>query len=126
MRDDTREERDAAFWTADLLVGVALLLLLGGMVLAAYLPLGTARVPLIGGLAATEALLVAVFSMKLRGAPALVILAAAAGLFFIATLFAMTMTDYPFRQLGERPRTFPDAAPASAPSSVGGNLPDRF
>lgn len=114
------------FWSGDVLVGVALLALLGALVLAAYLPqLGAAKLPVIGGLVATEALLVAVFSMKLRKAPALVLLAAAAGIVFVAILFVMTMTDYPFRQAGERPRTFPDVEPANAPPSVGGNLPDR-
>jgi cytochrome c oxidase subunit IV len=119
-----RHASEFRFWGGDVAVGCCLLALLGMMALAAHLPLGDAKAPIIAGLAGLEALLVGVFSMKLHRAPALVVLAALAGLFFIATLFAMTLTDYPFRQAGERLPSFPSAESVGAPPTVGSNLPD--
>ncbi|KAB0682969.1 oxidase [Aureimonas leprariae] len=121
----SRGGEDSSFWTGELLVGAGLFVLLGAAFAAAHLPLGAAQTPLIAAFVTLEALLVGVFSMKLRRAPALVLLAAMAGLVFVAALFTMTLTDYPFRQAGERGRTFPDAEKPDAPPTAGSGLPDR-
>lgn len=119
------EEGGLALWRGSLLIGVTLILLLGLTLVLAYVPMGAWNGPVSYGIALAKALLVVLIFMKLKNSPAILSLAALAGLFWLAALFTMTFTDYPFRQAGERPRTFPEAAPADAPPTVGSGLPPR-
>ena len=82
-----------AFWPRALLVWALLLVFLGANLLAAHrlgAPWGPA---LTFGLAATQAGLVAFSFMRLATADRLVRLAAACGLFWLAILFTLTLTD---------------------------------
>ncbi|GJE31039.1 cytochrome C oxidase subunit IV family protein [Methylobacterium oxalidis] len=83
----------ARIWRRALLVWAGLILLLGLSCLAAWAPLGgwTSAVNL--GLAATQAALVAVLFMRLDEAGPLVRLTAACGLFWLAILFTLCLTD---------------------------------
>lgn len=80
-------------WLRALLVWALLLALLGASLLAAY-RLDAPWAPFLSfGIAATQAGLVAVLFMRLDRAGRLVQLAAACGLFWLAILFTLTLTD---------------------------------
>ena len=82
-----------SLWLRNGAVWLALLVLLGITLTAAYMPLG--RLNLVTGLAiaAVKAGLVAVVFMQLWSSRPLLRLAAAAGLFWLAILFLLTFTD---------------------------------
>ncbi|APX84350.1 oxidase [Methylorubrum extorquens] len=80
-------------WLRGLVVWLLLLGLLTASLLAAYY-LKAPWAPAVNfGLAATQAGLVALLFMRLSRADHLVRLAAACGLFWLAILFALTLTD---------------------------------
>ncbi|SJZ93101.1 cytochrome C oxidase subunit IV family protein [Consotaella salsifontis] len=120
MTAQTRSRTDRAeLWRlsrGSLVIGVALMALLALTLVFAYVPMGAWNAPVSYAIAAAKALLVAAFFMKLKSSPALLTLAALAGLFWLATLFALSLTDYPFRQAGER-------ITAPVPSRIGTESP---
>lgn len=107
-------------WRSGIVIGVALMALLALTLVLAYVPLGGFNGPVSYAIAMTKALLVAFVFMKLRSSSMLLALAALAGLFWLSTLFALTLTDYPFRLVGEQGITFP----ASGSDSPAQALPD--
>ncbi|HJE22705.1 MAG TPA: cytochrome C oxidase subunit IV family protein [Methylorubrum populi] len=82
-----------AIWLRGLVVWALLLALLGGSLLSATLAPAPWATALVFGIAATQAGLVALLFMRLDRADTLVRLAAACGLFWLAILFALTLTD---------------------------------
>lgn len=75
-----------------------LLLLLGLSVLAAYEPIGPIFQPIVHfGIAATQAAIVFILFMKLRGRPSLKWVFAAAGFFWLMFLFGLSTVDYATR-----------------------------
>lgn len=75
-----------------------LLLLLGLSVLAAYEPIGPIFQPVVHfGIAATQAAIVFILFMKLRGRPSLKWVFAAAGFFWLMFLFGLSAVDYATR-----------------------------
>lgn len=81
-----------------LLAWAVLLLLLGLSVLSAYLNIGIFHVVVNFGIAFTQAAIVFVLFMKLRGRPSLKWVFAAAGFFWLAVLFGLSGVDYFTRQ----------------------------
>jgi cytochrome c oxidase subunit 4 len=75
------------------LVWLALLVLLGLTFWAAHLPLGSFNVVVGLAVAAIKVSLVVVMFMGLVRSPALIRLAASAGVFWLAILFVLTLTD---------------------------------
>jgi caa(3)-type oxidase subunit IV len=63
----------------------------------AYLPLGTGNLVVSLGIATAKGLIVAAVFMKLAGRPSLRWVFAGAGLFWVAFLFGLSMTDYATR-----------------------------
>lgn len=82
-----------ALWLRSLVVWLLLLGLLTASLLAAYHLKAPWTSAVNFGLAATQAGLVALLFMRLNRADHLVRLAAACGLFWLAILFALTLTD---------------------------------
>lgn len=80
-------------WLRGLVVWALLLALLGLSVVTAYAAPASWAGGLNFGIAATQAGLVALLFMRLDRADTLVRLAAACGLFWLAILFALTLTD---------------------------------
>ena len=80
-------------WLRGLAVWALLLALLGASLVAAYTVSTPWAAAINFGIAATQAGLVALLFMRLDRADALVRLAAACGLFWLAILFALTLTD---------------------------------
>ncbi|MGG3811465.1 cytochrome C oxidase subunit IV family protein [Methylorubrum rhodesianum] len=80
-------------WRRGLIVWVLLLAFLALSLFAAYAAPASWAAPINFGIAATQAALVALLLMRLDRADALVRLAAACGLFWLAILFALTLTD---------------------------------
>ena len=82
---------------------VALLALLATTFGVAHLPLGTAAPFASLAIAAVKALLVALFFMELRRAPALVVIFAVVALVALAILFGLSGTDYATRLIHPAP-----------------------
>lgn len=83
-----------------LLTWAALLALLAATLGLAYVPLPAPMNILVAlGISVAKALLVLALFMKLCRAPALTRAAAAAGLFWLAVLFALSATDYLTRKV---------------------------
>lgn len=80
-------------WLRGLVVWALLLALLGASLVAAYAVPAPWTAAVNFGIAATQAGLVALLFMRLDRADALVRLAAACGLFWLAILFVLTLTD---------------------------------
>ncbi|MDX1686915.1 MAG: cytochrome C oxidase subunit IV family protein [Candidatus Promineifilaceae bacterium] len=76
-----------------LLVFLALLALLAATVVVARVDVGRLNLALGLGIAFTKALLIVLFFMHLRHARRLTWVAAAAGLFWLAILFLLTLSD---------------------------------
>ena len=93
-----------------LLVWVILLIMLAASAGSAFLPLGSLNPTLNLLIAAGMLLVLAAFLMELKDASALLRLIAAAGLFWVVFLFALTFTDYFSRR--------PTAAPATSQSTL--------
>ena len=82
---------------AYVLVWVALICLLLVTLGSAYVPLGWANSAINLAIAAVKALLVAFFFMHLRSAHYMLRIAAAAGLFWLAILIGLSLTDFAVR-----------------------------
>ena len=82
-----------AIWRRNILVWLALLALLFLTLGAAYIPLGVGNVAVGLAIALVKASLVVLLFMELRHAKPLVKLAAAAGVFWLIFLFALTFSD---------------------------------
>lgn len=80
-----------------LIAWAALLGLLLATLGLAYLPLGTGNIAVALGIATAKGLIVAAVFMKLAGPPSLRWVFAGAGLFWVAFLFGLSMTDYATR-----------------------------
>ena len=83
-----------SLWRRNLLIWAALLVLLGLTFALAYVPLGPFNAVTALGIAAIKAGLVALLFMGLRRSGSLIRLAAAAGLFWLIILFALTLSDF--------------------------------
>lgn len=81
-------------WRRNLLIWAALMVLLGATLTLAYVPLGTFNIVVALTIAGAKVALVALFFMMLSRSDALLRLAAVAGLFWLAILFALTLSDY--------------------------------
>ena len=79
-------------------VWIALMLLLAATTALAFAPLGSATIFVSLAIAAAKALLVLIIFMELKASTGLVRAFAAAGFFWLAILFAMTMADYSHRR----------------------------
>jgi cytochrome c oxidase subunit IV len=91
----------AAKGSSALLYAVAwlvLLLLTGLSLLSAYLGLGVYAPIVEFGVAATQAAIVFILFMRLRGRPSLKWLFAGAGFFWLLYLYGLSMTDYATRR----------------------------
>lgn len=82
-----------AIWRKNGLVWLALLILLGLTFWASHLPLGGLNVVVGLAIAAIKVTLVVVIFMGLGRSASLIRLAAAAGVFWLAILFVLTLTD---------------------------------
>jgi cytochrome c oxidase subunit IV len=79
-------------------VWLALLSLLAATTALAFAPLGSATLFVSLAIAAAKALLVLIIFMELKASSGLVRAFAAAGFFWLAILFALTMADYSHRR----------------------------
>ena len=82
-----------AIWRRNILVWLALLALLLLTLGAAHLPLGAGNVAAGMGIALVKAGLVVMIFMELGRASPLIKLAAAAGVFWLIFMFALTLSD---------------------------------
>ena len=82
---------------------VALLALLATTFGAAHLPLGAAAPFVSLAIAAAKAVLVAIFFMGLRRAPALVVIFAVVAVVWLGILFGLSGTDYATRLIHPAP-----------------------
>jgi cytochrome c oxidase subunit 4 len=82
-----------AIWRKNGLAWLALLTLLGLTFGAAHLPLGIFNVVVGLAIASIKVTLVVVIFMGLGSSPSIIRLAAAAGVFWLAILFVLTLTD---------------------------------
>lgn len=82
-----------AIWRKNGLTWLALLTLLGLTFGAAHLPLGIFNVVVGLAIASIKVTLVVVIFMGLGRSPSIIRLAAAAGVFWLAILFVLTLTD---------------------------------
>jgi cytochrome c oxidase subunit 4 len=85
-------------WQPYVIAWAALLLLLGLSVLSAYLNIGIFHPVVNFGIALTQAALVFILFMKLRGRPSLKWVFAGAGFFWLMVLFGLSGVDYFTRQ----------------------------
>jgi cytochrome c oxidase subunit 4 len=106
-------------WVKPSGVWLALLVLLAITVSSAYVPLGAFNGVINLGVAGIKAALVVIFFMHLNRSSALLRLAAAAGLFWLTFLFALSFGDYATRSWS------PDILPSQPPADVGLRAPDR-
>ncbi|HEY3911555.1 MAG TPA: cytochrome C oxidase subunit IV family protein [Stellaceae bacterium] len=77
---------------------LVLLLLTGISLLSSYLHLGTFAPVVEFGIAATQAAIIFVLFMRLKGPPSLNWLFAGAGFFWLLLLYGISMTDYATRR----------------------------
>ncbi len=85
-------------WLPYVIAWAVLLLLLGLSVLSAYSSIGPFHAVVNFGIAITQAALVFVLFMKLRGRPSLKWVFACAGFFWLMVLFGLSAADYFTRQ----------------------------
>jgi cytochrome c oxidase subunit 4 len=83
-----------ALWKGPAIAWLVLLFLFAGNLGSAYLPLGTGNVAANLLIAALMIAVLATFLMDLLHATTLVRIAAAAGLFWVVLMFALTFSDY--------------------------------
>jgi len=95
--NSVRGQRSAPALRRYVLTWAVLLALLLVAVGTAYIPLGVVNVGLNLGIAVVKALLVMVVFMELGASRPVVRLAAAAGFFWLALLFILTLADYATR-----------------------------
>ena len=92
------------------LTWLALMVLLALTTASSFIPMGAWNTVANMGISCAKALLVALFFMHLRGAGALLRIAAITGLLWLAILFSLSWTD-----LGTRPKA---PAPWTSPSGA--------
>lgn len=80
-----------------LVAWLVLMLLLGLSVLSAYLDIGIFHPIVNFGIAATQAAIIFIMFMRLRGRPSLKWVFAAAGFFWLLFLFGLSTVDYATR-----------------------------
>jgi cytochrome c oxidase subunit 4 len=97
------------------LTWAGLLALLAATLVLAYVPMGSLNLAAGLGISALKALLVVVVFMKLMASGHLVRVTAAAGLFWLALLFALGATDYLTRT------TAPTGSYTRGPVAAGGS-----
>ena len=85
-------------WQPYVIAWTVLLVLLGLSVLSAYLNIGIFHPVVNFGIATTQATLVFILFMKLRGRPSLKWVFAGAGFFWLLLLFGLSAADYLTRQ----------------------------
>lgn len=85
------------------LTWLALMVLLALTTASAYLPMGVWNTVANMAISCAKALLIALFFMHLGRAGALLRLAAAAGLVFLALLFGLSWSDYATREVSRAP-----------------------
>lgn len=73
---------------------IVLLLLLGASIVAAYMPIGVFHLVTAFGIAATQAAIIFIVFMRLRGRPSLKWVFAGAGFFWLIFLYGLSLTDY--------------------------------
>jgi cytochrome c oxidase subunit 4 len=83
-----------ALWQGPAIAWLVLLALFAGNLGAAYLPLGAGNVAVNLLIAAVMIAVLATFLMDLRHATMLTRIVAAAGLFWVVLMFALTFSDY--------------------------------
>ena len=83
-----------ALWQGPAIAWLALLVLFAGTLGSAYLPLGAGNVAVNLFIAAVMIAVLATFLMDLRHATMLTRIVAAAGLFWVVLMFALTFSDY--------------------------------
>ena len=83
-----------ALWQGPAIAWLALLVLFAGTLGSAYLPLGAGNVAVNLLIAAIMIAVLATFLMDLRHATMLTRIVAAAGLFWVVLMFALTFSDY--------------------------------
>jgi cytochrome c oxidase subunit IV len=83
-----------ALWKGPAITWLVLLVLFAGTLGSAYLPPGAGNVAIHLLIAAVMIAVLATFLMDLLHATALVRIAAAAGLFWVVLMFALTFSDY--------------------------------
>ncbi len=93
LMTDGRQDR-RYLWLGPGVAWLALLVLFAASLGSAYLPLGTGNVAINLAIAAVMLAVLATFLMDLRNSVALVRIVAAAGLFWIVIMFALTFSDF--------------------------------
>jgi cytochrome c oxidase subunit 4 len=93
MSEAARREPVAPY----LIAWIVLLLLLGLSTLSAFLPLGVFQPIVQFGIAATQAAIIFIVFMRLRGRPSLKWVFAGAGFFWLLFLYGLSMADYATR-----------------------------
>ena len=83
-----------ALWKGPAIAWLVLLILFAGTLGSAYLPLGAGNVAINLLIAAVMVGVLATFLMDLRHATMLTRIVAAAGLFWLVLMFALTFSDY--------------------------------
>lgn len=92
---DGRQQQDRRYlWQGPGVAWLALLILFAASLGSAYLPLGTGNVAINLAVAAVILAVLANFLMDLRNSVTLVRIVAAAGLFWIVIMFALTFSDF--------------------------------
>lgn len=94
MKSEAKHEASLPYVVAWLI----LLLLTGLSILSAYLHLGVLAPAVEFGIAATQAAIVFILFMRLKGPPSLKWLFAGAGFFWLLFLYGLSMTDYATRR----------------------------
>lgn len=77
-----------------LVIAAALLALLAATLAAAFLDLGAFNTPVALSISAAKAALIIMFFMHLRASTGLAVLFACAGVFWLAIMLALAMSDY--------------------------------
>jgi caa(3)-type oxidase subunit IV len=100
-------------WQGPVIVWLVLAVILAASAYSAFLPLGALNPAINLLLAAVMLFLLATFLMDLKSASPVVRLVAAAGLFWVIFLFALTFTDYLSRRA-----SVPETAHQGAPPQI--------
>jgi cytochrome c oxidase subunit 4 len=87
------------------LTWIALMVFLAFTVGSSYIPMGPWNTAINMGISCAKALLIALFFMHLRGAGALLRIAAVAGLLWLALLFGLGWSDFATRSISPAPWT---------------------
>jgi cytochrome c oxidase subunit 4 len=89
------------------LTWLALMLCLAATLASSYLPMGPWNTVTNMGISCIKGVLIALFFMELREAPALLRIAAIAGLLWLALLFGISWSDFGTRSISPAPWSTP-------------------